>query len=458
MASKHRQRCVTRRRWTTRRTVLAGALAAVGAAGLAACSVGSTAPQTAPSAQSGPPGELSWWMSEDPSSSGMQEVADAYNATQKAIKVSITPQTSGYEDKLRAALAGGTPPDLARLNDDLIASYVCRGSCRPLEEYVSRAKIKKDEFWSAQWRLPTYQGKTYGIAVGYVPQVMWVNVDHFQKAGVKVPTVAYKSDEWTWNDYLDTAHKLTSPPESDTISQQYGTVALHSWAGYWPWGNGADAVTPDKTRFGYTQPAAYEALQWVADLHLRRKVAPPMTYIRTQGQDALTLFSQGRVAMLGGGGNWATLRQRAASLNWDIVPFPKGRVKRGHTSSPLLFMIPQGNNTADLGFEFLMHLVSDEAQKIIAARGFRMPPRRAQAEKLYLRSDLPPKNQKLWLDAQEGATEEPQIPQREKLRQTYYPALELIWSGEKTAMDSMRSVEAQCNAVLQEPCTSPPSA
>ena len=337
---------------------------------------------------------------------------------------------------------------MARLNDDLIASYACRKSMAPLDEYLGKARLKKDDFFSAQWRLPMYEGKTYGIAIGYIPQVLWVNLDHFQKAGVKVPAVDYKGNEWTWGDYLEAGRKLTSAPGPDGISQQYGTVALHSWAGYWPWGNGADALTTDKKRFGYTQPAATEALQWVAGLHLKHKVAPPIAYIRAQGQDALTLFSQGRVAMLGGGGNWATLRQRAANLTWDIVPFPKGKARRGHTSSPLLFMLPAGTSTAERGFDFLLHLVSDDAQKIIGAKGFRMPPKKAQVEKYYLRPDLPPRNQKLWLDAQEGASEEPQIPQREKLRNTDYPGLEQIWSGEKTAGDAMRGVEAgeECRA------------
>jgi multiple sugar transport system substrate-binding protein len=392
-------------------------------------------------------------MSEDPVASGMQEVADAYNAAQPAIKVTITPQTSGYEDKLRAALAGGTPPEVARLNDDLIASYVCRGSCRPLEDYLTRARVKKDEFFSAQWRLPTVEGKTYAIVVGYTPQVVWVNAEHFQRAGLKVPTVPYKSDEWTWADFLDAARKMTAPPGPDGISPVYGTSALQSWYGYWVWGNGGEVLTPDKKKFGLALPSGYEALQWAADLINKHKVHPPMAYIRQPGLGALDLFAAGRLGMLAGGGNWATLRQRAAALNWDIVPYPKGKVRRGHTSTPLLFMVPTGTRHPDQAFTFLMHLVSDDAQKIVGAKGFRMPPKKAQANSsLFLRPDLPPKNQRLWLDAQEGALEEPQIPQREKLRQTYRPALEPVWAGTQTAQEAMKAVEAQCNAVLAEPC------
>ncbi|HXI16367.1 MAG TPA: hypothetical protein VNM48_08340 [Chloroflexota bacterium] len=82
-----------------------------------------------------------------------------------------------------------------------------------------------------------------------------------------------------------------------------------------------------------------------------------------------------------------------------------------------------------------------------------MPPKKAQANgPLWLRPDLAPKNQKLLPEATEGATWKPQIPQREKLRQAYRPALTPIWQGIHSAMDALGAVEAQCNAIVQEPC------
>jgi hypothetical protein len=52
----------------------------------------------------------------------------------------------------------------------------------------------------------------------------------------------------------------------------------------------------------------------------------------------------------------------------------------------------------------------------------------------------------------EGAQWEPQIPQREKLRQVYRPALTPVWDDNRPAREAMREVEAACNAVLAEPC------
>jgi multiple sugar transport system substrate-binding protein len=323
-----------------------------------------------------------------------------------------------------------------------------------MEEFLTRQKVNKDEFFPNQWRLPVYEKKTYAIISGYQPQVIWVNTDLFQKAGLKVRTVPYKSKEWTWDDFLDAAKRLTSTQQAaDGTPQVFGTNVLHSWYGYWVWGYGGEVLTPDHKKFGLSLPSGYEPLQWEADLIHKHHVHPTLAYTAQSGNSASSLFVNGRLAMLAGGGNWNTYRQITA-FQWDIVPYPLGKVRRGHTATPLLFMIPTGTKHPEQGFSFLLHLVSDDAQKVLGAKGFRMPPKKAQANSnLWLRPDLPPKNQRLWADAMDGAMWEPPIPQREKLRLTYRPAQVPVWDGKQTAKEAMQSVEAACNAVLQEPCS-----
>jgi multiple sugar transport system substrate-binding protein len=419
----------------------------------AACAPSESDPAPA-AAPAGGPVELTWLMSEDPQTSGMAEVAEAYNAAQARARVTILPTGGTYEDKLRTMLAAGTPPEVARLNDDLLASYACRNNCRPMEEFLTRQKVKRDEFFPNQWRLPVYQDRTYAMIAGYQPQVIWVNVDLFQSAGLKVPAVPYRSNEWTWDDFVAAARQLTSRqlgPDGQPLV--FGTNVLHSWYGYWVHGNGGEVLTPDHKRFALSQPSGYEPLQWIADLIHKHKVHPHQRYTGQSGNSGNNLFLNGRLGMLAGGGNWNTYRTQISSFQWDIVPYPKGAARRGHTATPLLFMIPTGTAHPEDGFAFLLNLVSDDAQKVVAAKGFRMPPKKAQATSgLWLRPELPPKNQRLWAEAMEGAQWEPQIPQREKLRQVYRPALTPIWDDNRPAREAMREVEAACNAVLAEAC------
>ncbi|HEV2125209.1 MAG TPA: extracellular solute-binding protein, partial [Chloroflexota bacterium] len=404
--------------WTRRGVVARGVSTSLSSGLLAAaCGQAPTAPAEPAAAPAQGTVELTWLMSEDPKTSGMEEVAEAYNTSQQRATVTILPTGGNYEDKLRTMLAAGTVPEVARLNDDLLASYACRGNCRPMEEFLTRQKVKKEEFFPNQWRLPVYQNKTYAMIAGYQPQVIWVNVDLFKQAGLKVPTVPYKSNEWTWDEYVTTAKHLTSRQMgADGQPLTFGTNVLHSWYGYWVHGHGGEVLTPDLKKFGLALPSGSDALQWVADLIHKHRVHPPLAYTRQSGNSASNLFVNGRLAMLAGGGNWNTYRTQIKSFEWDIVPYPKGKVRRGHTATPLLFMIPTGTKFPEQGFSFLLHLVSDDAQKIIAAKGFRMPPKKAQANSsLWLRPELPPKNQKLWVEAMDGAQWEPQIPQREKL-------------------------------------------
>ena len=127
-------------------------------------------------------------------------------------------------------------------------------------------------------------------------------------------------------------------------------------------GNGGEVLTPDTKKFALLQPSGYEALQWASDLINRHRVHPTTAYTAQSGTSATNLFINGRLAMLAGGGNWNTYRSQVTSFQWDIVPYPKGKARRGHTAAPLLFMIPTATKYPEQPFSFLMHLVSDDAQ------------------------------------------------------------------------------------------------
>jgi multiple sugar transport system substrate-binding protein len=410
-------------------------------------------PIMTPSSSQIRPGMLSWMFSEDPKNTGMERASQIFQEQYPQVRIEILHVPSAYEDKLRAMLAGGQAPDVARLNDDYVAHYACRNLVQPLNDFLIRDKVRREEFFDAEWKACDWEGKTWALAIGFTPQVMWVNVSLFQRVGLPVPTVPYISMLWTWDDYLAAAKRLTLDIDGDGQVDVWGTSILHSGSAYlyFPMGNGADVLTPDLKRFGYTEPRAYGALQWIADLIHVHKVHPPIEIFRQVS--GLDLFQQGKVAILGSAGRAALFRQNITSFEWDIVPIARGLVRRGHTSTPLLFMLPRDGRQHDTAWAFLYWLTSNPAQESIAQKGDRMPPRKAQAaSSLFLDPALLPRNQRLWLDANEGASWEPKHPQREKIRAIYRPALQPIWTGEKTARQAMEEVAPAVNAVIAEPC------
>jgi ABC-type glycerol-3-phosphate transport system substrate-binding protein len=81
------------------------------------------------------------------------------------------------------------------------------------------------------------------------------------------------------------------------------------------------------------QPAALEALQWIADLGVRRVVMPTPAYpeVDQAAVNGDAGFTADRVAMAAHG-RWRVPEiRRLAKFGWDVAPMPKGKIGRlGH--------------------------------------------------------------------------------------------------------------------------------
>ncbi len=89
----------------------------------------------------------------------------------------------------------------------------------------------------------------------------------FDEAGVPYPT-----DDWTWDDMLDAAKKLTIPEK-----EQYGFYIdpFLIWKGIWTKAAGGSVISPDYKKSMLTSPETAEAITWLWDAIWKHKVAIP---------------------------------------------------------------------------------------------------------------------------------------------------------------------------------------
>ena len=122
-------------------------------------------------------------------------------------------------DKLVVLLAGGTPPDSARMNGYHIAQVAKQFGFLDVASYAEKDKkfIVKDMFEGA-WRAGQYRGKQYGIANGMTPTVLMYNKEHFDEAGLAYPPADFKNTSWTWNRMREDAKKLARRDGSGQLS------------------------------------------------------------------------------------------------------------------------------------------------------------------------------------------------------------------------------------------------
>jgi multiple sugar transport system substrate-binding protein len=155
----------------------------------------------------------------------------------------------------------------------------------------------------------TSKGNLYQVPEGWQTMAIFYNPKIFQAAGLAEP-----AEDWTWDDFLATAVKLTSGQVMG-FGMPWGFFQLHPW-----WlSNNASAVTPDGTQPSLSSPAFVESVQFLTDLVLKYKVTPdPTTTV-----DVYSEFSAGRFAMIATG-RYSLLGWEQAGFNdYKAVKWPK---------------------------------------------------------------------------------------------------------------------------------------
>ncbi|RKP58166.1 extracellular solute-binding protein [Cohnella endophytica] len=152
---------------------------------------------------------------------------DVYKAFQdKYPNIKIESVTAGdnnsqeYLKKLDLAAASGDQIDLMMFSaPQYYAQRAAINMLEPLDEYIAKDGYKvADEYYSD----PVINGKTYALPAKKSTFFVMLNKNHLDEAGLTVPK------DWTWDEYLDYAKKLT---KSDGANKRYGTY-FHTWSNY----------------------------------------------------------------------------------------------------------------------------------------------------------------------------------------------------------------------------------
>lgn len=209
----------------SRRSVLA-AMAALPLAGgaLGACS-GNGGDGTGRSARRATvrnPARITFWSA----LRGSQEVVDAYNQTQRRIRVDfqqIPSGTQGGYAKLSNAARAGNAPDVATLEYPQLPGFAIDGVARELNPLISdrlRAKLLPQAF-----ALTTFEKRIFSVPLDVEPMVMHYRSDLFRRYGFEVPR--------TWEEFEALARKVrrTAPGRRLTLFPTDGSTqfAAYSW-------------------------------------------------------------------------------------------------------------------------------------------------------------------------------------------------------------------------------------
>jgi multiple sugar transport system substrate-binding protein len=201
-----------------------------------------------------------------------------------------------YGRRLRAALAGDRPPDVFLL-DDVDVPALERGGVLDLAPFLPRVGVDLARYDPAVLAIFRRGAAIYALPRGYTTVLVAYNRDLLEQAGIAPP-----SDDWTWDDFLGVANRLTRDPSGDGRPRTWG-VAWDRRPSFWLpwiWSGGGDVLCADGRRASgcLDTPATIAAIRWYAGWVTSDRVSPPPYEARDWDRELVRLFVAGRVGML----------------------------------------------------------------------------------------------------------------------------------------------------------------
>jgi len=290
------------------------------------------------------------------------EIYNAVHSRQKVKFVHIDHRE--YDRKILIQTAAGNPPDVFLLSSTDLSTLAYRGVLENLTSWIAAdTSFHLSAFFPALLKTAAIRNHVYGIPIGYTPMVIYYNRRLFREAGVPYPDTS-----WTWNDFLQTAIKLTKR-EADGRTRQFGCMI--SMAGYtfvYPFGGHFF----DETRqwFQLDQPKTLAALQFYGDLAMKYHVTTSPTeklFNSDQG------FRQEAVAMIAAG-RWQVPNFARTKLAWGVAPMPRGETSATGVIVYNLVM-SKFSKRQQQAWEFIKFVASPLAQQESVKSGNLIPSR-----------------------------------------------------------------------------------
>lgn len=372
------------------------------------------------------------------------EVIDAFEAAHPDIQVEVqhAPWAS-YFDRLQTQMAGGTAPDVMFINN--VPSYAARGVLEPLDSYIEASGFDADAYYPDLRRIFSYDGHIYGFARDNDTTVLYYNKDLFDAAGVDYP-----DDTWDWARLREAAAALTTK-DARGRTVQYGLGLEKNKYPLWVYQNGGTVFDDpiDATAFTMDEPAAVEAIDFVADLILEDSSVPSFDAMQQLG-DTTQLFSTGRVAMVMT--NAARVPTFAdAAFNWDVAPLPTGPDgTRANTAGGAGYAMSSASQNKEAAWTFLEFLAGPEGQSIFAETGLAVPALNTEETTQAFLSALPETiDGQVFIDETANGVLFPVFPGWAEIESTVViPGLDLVWNGEQTAEEAIAAMVEPVEAAL----------
>nr|WP_297934738.1 sugar ABC transporter substrate-binding protein [uncultured Blautia sp.] len=381
-----------------------------------------------------------WDTNQEP---GINEIlADFTEETGIKTKLTVV-KWDEYWTMLEAGAQGGSLPDVFWMHSNESQRYMSNDMLLDLTDKIADSDlIDPANYPEDIWGLYTYDEKYYAVPKDVDTIALWYNKAMFEEAGLDYPTA-----DWTWDDLIEAAKKLTKEDGS-----QYGLAVRNdnNQAGYYNmiYDNGGYIINDDKTKSGWDDPKTIEAME-VLEGWIKDGVMPPIETMSENGEDVL--FQSGKVAMVLQG-SWMVAAYRDneyTAENCDVVELPKNAAtgRRASVYNGLGWVASANGKNTENAWKLIEYLGSEKAQKKQAELGVTMSAYKGTSDAWANSADF---NLQAYLNMMEDMEIRPYSKSTVTWENEDNEILKSVYMGEKSMADACKEMADQMNEKLAE--------
>ncbi|WP_342363869.1 ABC transporter substrate-binding protein [Terrarubrum flagellatum] len=270
---------------------------------------------------------------------------EAFNASQKEYRIEprLVPATQIVTELIKAT-ATGSVPDLATLDNPVVASFSGQGTLTDLTDLVAKSQVvRPDIYFQGPWASAQWKGRTFGVPRDANTLALYYNADMFRAKGLD-PDKPPK----TWSELRAAAEKLRDPAKN---VYGFGFCAMQAEEGVFQF-------LPFLTQAGGSidkldQPEATAALEFLSAMVKDGLASKDV--INQRQYEVINTFMAGNTAMALGG-PWELPRmEKEAKFDWRLTLLPVKDDKKVAASAlgGYVFVAPKGAKQVEGAFRFI---------------------------------------------------------------------------------------------------------
>ncbi|HEX2033656.1 MAG TPA: extracellular solute-binding protein [Chloroflexota bacterium] len=335
-----------------RRSALRRGVIAAGAGGLAACGL----PQgTGGGAGHGttPATVTMWHIWDGNRTAPFQKALDTLSEQRPHLRVDPTVfnTSAETEQKIVAAVAAGTPPDVLMNNQNIFVDLAGSGAFVALDERLKAARLSAGEWYEGAYQSSVWHGKLYGFpAVNSGPRLLYYNKSILGEAGLDPGRPPQ-----TWLE-LQRASQQVTRLEGDSFARTGWNPASGTFE-YLIFGNNGRVFTPDARRIAGGGPEGLQTIEYLTDFSWSVYGGPAKLaeWLRANGGTfAQDPFIAGKVALkVDGPFIIPQIKEFGPQLDYGVAAVPHG--PQGRFADPMwvnwMYSLPTATRQADAAWE-----------------------------------------------------------------------------------------------------------